>query len=694
MVFRRSLRRKFIFTFLIGSLATVVLFSLVIRGVITGHFERQGEVRGQFVQEQGQRTIQANLAVFKDNFEQYFDAVAAALGPICESGLIGDRFSQIEAERQEFSATLRDVQQQLRLSMITVMDRSGRTLVRSTNPGQYGDQTLVLDYESSAGPVSSARRLIQAALNGRTIRSFESFAPQILEKEIYVAGGAVTGNTLRDQARLELKSAGVPVPPGQFEDRGLMMTVVSPVRNSSHQIVGAALAARLLNKDQSFVRDIQGLLQDRASIFLGRVRVATTVNITSGRNVGENATGTLLGEETSGRVLGRGEYIQREFDIGGEKFVGVYEPIRNHENQIIGAMWLGRPQSFFDSIIRSQQVVEEAVERRTNVYIVALGLVSLLLSIFIASILSSRIGGQIDQLRKGAEVIAQGNLDYRLGIHSGDEIELLADQFNTMASKLEESYQNLEKKVEERTRELKESQAAMIQQEKMVGIGQLAAGIAHELNTPLSTIIGYAQMLREDLSQEKSAANLSDVDEVIGQAGRCRDLVKNLLNFSRRSTAERTGADLNAIVRKILSLIEHDFEMKRIRIHMILDPSLPKAKVNENEIAQVILNLSNNAADSMTEGGDLHVSTRYDASSDRIEIALSDTGSGIKESDRNRIFEPFFTTKEVGKGTGLGLSICYKIVENHQGTMEFKTGVSGGTTFKIYLPVNAEVKVG
>src|SRR5207248_1796713 len=165
-------------------------------------------------------------------------------------------------------------------------------------------------------------------------------------------------------------------------------------------------------------------------------------------------------------------------------------------------------------------------------------------------------------------------------------------------------------KVDERTRELKKSQETMVQQEKMVGIGQLAAGIAHELNTPLGTIIGYGQMLREDLAEEPGGANLDDVDEIIGQAGRCRDLVKNL---------------------------------------------------------------ANNAGDSMPNGGDLYVSTKYSEDSDEIQIAVRDTGYGIKESDRNRVFEPFFTTKEVGKGTGLGLSICYKIVENHSGSIDFDT---------------------
>src|SRR5439155_5399264 len=153
--------------------------------------------------------------------------------------------------------------------------------------------------------------------------------------------------------------------------------------------------------------------------------------------------------------------------------------------------------------------------------------ISLIIAVAIASFFSKGVTARIDQLRRGAEVIEKGRLDHRLHINSGDEIELLSKQFNSMASKLEESYQTLEKKVDERTRELKKSQDTMVQQEKMVGIGQLAAGIAHELNTPLGTIIGYAQMLREVLSQQPgTSANLADVDEIIEQGGRCRDLVK------------------------------------------------------------------------------------------------------------------------------------------------------------------------
>jgi two-component system, NtrC family, sensor kinase len=681
MTFRLSLRKKLVYTFLGGSLLTVLLFSLVIKEIMNDYFQRLAEVRLQYVSDVGQREIRTNVAIFKDGFQNIFDSMAATIGSLAQSGAIGDHLPMTPEKRRRIADILEGVQREAKISMITVVDLEGRVIVRGNSPDLYGDDTLMRDYSDSPKPVSSIRRLVLNALAGHTVKSFETFAPEILAK-----------NNLAEQARIELKTWIEPAPPNTFEERGLMMTVAMPLRTSSEKVVGAVIAGRLLNKDLSIVSDIQKLLQDTASIFLGDVRIATTAMIQRGENKGQNATGTLLNAERD-RVLSRGELSH----VRTDSQMGLYEPLKNYENQVIGAIWIGRPLSFIDSIDKDQTAIEKTAERRTNIYIVVGAMISMLLAIAIASFFSKRVTARIDQLRRGAEVIEQGVLGHRLLIHSGDEIELLSKQFNSMASKLEESHQTLERKVEERTRELKESQEAMVQQEKMVGVGQLAAGIAHELNTPLGTIIGYAQMLREDLAQQPGAlANLADIDEIIGQAGRCRDLVKNLLNFSRRSSVEKTTADINDIIRKILSLVEHDFEMKGVRLHLDLDATIPTTRANENEIAQVILNLANNAADSMPAGGDLDVSTRYDEATDRICITVHDTGCGIKESDRTRVFEPFFTTKEVGKGTGLGLSISYKIVENHQGSIEFDTALNKGTTFRIYLPARtrAEVSVG
>ncbi len=696
---RTSLRKKLAYTFLAGALLTVLLFSLVIKGIVSDYFQRQQTVSRQFVEDQSRQAVRANLTILKDRIQQTFSSGTIALDSVAKSGWLGDQMPRLSArQRQSTARALQTVQVEGKLSFVTIVGLDGRVAIRSTNPSAYGDDTLMGDYSNPNGPVSSIRHLIQTALGGKTVSGFEALAPETLERENAIENGKVVAS-LKDYVAVPLReptnapARGRKIAPGTVESRALALTFATPVLDSGGNITGVAIAGRVVNKDLAIVQDVQNILKDQVTIFFGEERIATTRKETQGGHKGESQMGTIHPNYPA-NVLS-GQYEERTPRVvDGEELVGIFDPFKDLDGVVLGSLYIGRPTSLVDAISKAQEDIEGGIERKTTLYIAVLAFLSILIGVVIASIFSKRITNQIDQLRKGAETISDGNLDYRLKIDSGDEIEVLAEQFNAMAAKLHDSYQTLEKKVEERTRELKESQEAMVQQEKMVGVGQLAAGIAHELNTPLGTIIGYAQMLREDLSLQPSVnGSLADVDEVIEQAGRCRDLVKNLLNFSRRSTTEKSQADINGIVRKILSLVEHDFGLKRVHIYTTLAPHLPKAKVNENEIAQVVLNLANNAVDSMPEGGDLHVRTVYEPDTDRVCIEVLDTGFGISESDRNRVFEPFFTTKEIGKGTGLGLSICYKIVENHMGSMEFDSIIGQGTTFRVYLPVNAEVRV-
>jgi len=686
MAVRTSLRKKLAAMFLAGSLLTVLLFSLAINRIVGDYFQNQTAINRQFVQDQSRQEVRRNLAVFKDRIQQTFSGGTVALTSLSESGLLGDRLQlalKSAQEREAIAKMLQVLQRQARLSLVTVVAPDGKVVVRATNPAAFGDDVLVGDYVNPNGRVSSIRHLVQTALTGKSVTGFEAFPPETLALENYVKDGKVI-SSLKDFAAISL--IGHDVPPGSLETRVLVLTHAEPVLDSRGKTVGVVIAGRVINKDTSIVQDIRSLLRDHATFFLGQVRVSTT---RTEQPVGTRRDAAFLADAP---LYNTSRETQRK--IEGEELMGVLEPIKDLDGVVLGSLYIGRPMSLVDAISKAQEEVQNGVERKRQLYVITLAVISLIIAVVIASIFSKRITNQIDQLRKGAETISDGNLDYRLRINSDDEIEVLGEQFNAMAAKLQESYQTLERKVEERTRQLKESREAMVQQEKMVGIGQLAAGIAHELNTPLGTIIGYAQMLREDLSLQPSVnGNLVDIDEIIGQAGRCRDLVKNLLNFSRRSTTEKAQSDINGIVRKVRSLVEHDFAMKGVRIETFLDHHLPQAKVNENEIAQVVLNLANNAVDSMPDGGDLQLRTIYDESLDRVCIEVHDTGCGISESDRKRVFEPFFTTKDVGKGTGLGLSICYKIVENHLGTMEFDSVIGKGTTFRVFIPVNAEVQV-
>src|SRR5262245_12732021 len=335
MTFRLSLRKKLVYTFLGGSSLTVVLFSIGIKGIMNDYFQHLAAVRLEFVSEQGQQQVRNNVAIFKNAFQNIFDNMATSVGALAQSGAIADRLPKTAEERRRLADMLERVQSEGKISLIVVLDLEGRVIIRGNNPDDYGDDILMREYEDSPKPVSSIRRLVLNALAGRTSKSFETFHPQILAR-----------NNLAEQARIELKTWNSPAPPNTFEERGLVMTVAMPLRTSTGKLAGAVVAGRLLNKDLSIVSDIQTLLGDVASIFLGDVRVATTATI--GRK-GPNATGTLL-DPTRDRVLSRGELIHFRDD----RQMGLYEPLKNDSDQVVGAIWIGRPLSFIDSIDKAQ----------------------------------------------------------------------------------------------------------------------------------------------------------------------------------------------------------------------------------------------------------------------------------------------------------------------------------------------------
>src|SRR5215467_9596909 len=234
MTFRLSLRKKLVYTFLGGSLLTVVLFSIGIKEIMNDYFQHLAEVRLQYVSELGQREIRTNVAIFKDAFQNIFDGMAPTVGSLAQSGAIGDHLPQSAEERRRMSDMLQRVQREAKISMFTVLDLQGRVIIRGNNPDIYGDETLMRDYGVPDKPVSSIRRLVLSALTGNTVQSFETFAPEILAK-----------SDLAEQARIQLKTWRLPAPPNTFEERGLVMTIATPLRTSSGKLVGAVIAGRL-----------------------------------------------------------------------------------------------------------------------------------------------------------------------------------------------------------------------------------------------------------------------------------------------------------------------------------------------------------------------------------------------------------------------------------------------------------------
>jgi PAS domain S-box-containing protein len=235
--------------------------------------------------------------------------------------------------------------------------------------------------------------------------------------------------------------------------------------------------------------------------------------------------------------------------------------------------------------------------------------------------------------------------------------------------------------------DLRRTQEQLLHSDKMAAVGQLISGVAHELNNPLTAILGYSQLLTS--SGQTGPQGLLYADKLYKQAQRTHRIVQNLLSFSRQHKPERCSVLLNQILEDTLALRDYDLRMSNIRVHLELDPALPLTAADPHQLQQVFLNMVNNAVDAILEqstDGDLWVHTGADG--ECIFVEFTDSGPGVK--DASRVFDPFYTTKPVGKGTGLGLSICYGIVTEHGGTIKVRNVPSRGASFRIELPVNAK----
>ncbi|MBI2556131.1 MAG: ATP-binding protein, partial [Planctomycetes bacterium] len=232
--------------------------------------------------------------------------------------------------------------------------------------------------------------------------------------------------------------------------------------------------------------------------------------------------------------------------------------------------------------------------------------------------------------------------------------------------------------------ELKSMQNKLLQAEKMASIGLLASSLAHELDTPLTTISGYCELLEEDIRDEKL---LSRIKIIYEQIIKCQKTIRNLLDFSRKSTCEKKICNIHHLINNTLLLVEHRLKIHKINLHKTLDEDVPPLLVDGNQIQQVILNLVNNAVDALPQGGDMFIETRLNKEAKSVEIVFDDNGIGISSEDLKRVFDPFFTTKEPGRGTGLGLSICNNIISAHNGEITLESRLGNGTRFVVSLPI-------
>jgi two-component system NtrC family sensor kinase len=237
-------------------------------------------------------------------------------------------------------------------------------------------------------------------------------------------------------------------------------------------------------------------------------------------------------------------------------------------------------------------------------------------------------------------------------------------------------------------KKLEDTQGRLLQSEKMASLGSLAAGVAHEINNPLGGILIYASLLVEEYEDEKDP-RVDDLKKIVEEATRCKEIVKNLLEFSRQTESKFEPVDINKALIDVLFFLENQVLFHDIKITKHFDFSLPLSQGDPNQIKQIFMNMLVNAAEAMSDsGGDLTITTRISSDGLSILISFKDTGTGIPPEIQSKIFDPFFTTKGVGKGTGLGLSTSYGIIQSHHGNIDVESAVGKGTTFTISLPIS------
>ena len=343
---------------------------------------------------------------------------------------------------------------------------------------------------------------------------------------------------------------------------------------------------------------------------------------------------------------------------------------------------------------------------RNTVNIITLSLGFVLLSAVLVGLLVERlIYAPLDDLKKGAERLAEGDLEQSIPVRSDDELGQLAECFNTMTTalyrsraELQEWGRTLEEKVLAATRELQKAQAETARSEKLASVGLLAAGIAHELNNPLTGVLTFSHLVRNELPDGSPEAE--DLDLVIQETKRCATIIRRLLDFAHEKTPEKSYADINQMIEECTQLINQSAQMAEINIVTDLDGQVPPVWMDADLIKQVIMNILVNAQHAIGKNGVITVTTRlrYDYPSrdgesktePMVQISVLDDGCGIEEEDLARIFDPFFTTKGVGKGTGLGLSVSHGTVESHRGSIEVESEVGQGTEFRIFLPTQSK----
>lgn len=618
--------------------------------------------------------VSTDLSVTHEIFHQQQKKHLSKLERIGESYSLRNSLYAKDYEALDFEINV--LKEEGEFDYLHLLDLKGRWLYE---PPHYGftrsKQTVLFNQAKTSGAVSGV----------------EIFSQQDLEREKDI-DRTLMRLTLVDTPRAKPVQHNV-------EDRGMMLRMVYPVRGPSNKIIALLDGGVLLNRNFNFVDHIRDIVYGPGSliegslgtvtVFIDDVRITTNVQDESG----ERALGTRVSQEVRAQVLEQGETWINSAFVVNDWYISAYEPIYDVGGERVGILYVGFLETPFSQIIRNALLI-------LFIFFIFVMLLSSWFAIRGAKSIFKPIE-QMTSVVKGThagEQLRIGNVD------TNDEIGVLARQFDSMLDQVEErnlqivhAAELLEQKVEERTIELKtknealknnidllnETRKQLVLAEKLASLGELTAGIAHEINNPTAVILGNMEVIISELDDKMSPVKVES-DLIIEQVYRIRNIIESLLQYSR--TSENTdyigSINVNEIIEHALLLVKYEIETHHTNVTLDLNADV-KIHIQKQELQQVLINLIVNAVQSsLDDDVKIHIETN-NWDNKGVVIKIKDNGTGIDENELNRVFDPFYTTKQ--NGTGLGLSVSFGLVQRYGGTISVENNLTSGTCFSIFL---------
>ena len=545
-------------------------------------------------------------------------------------------------------------------------------------------------YYLPLGPARQAAKtwpVIDAAVAGRAASQIDIFSGEDLTR---------VSPELAERARLPLIETEAAVPTDrEVEDRGMVVHTATDVRVPGR--LGVLVGGVLLNRNLGFIDTINALVyhsegaegdrQGTATLFLEDVRVSTNVRLFEG----SRALGTRVSAAVRHKVLDEGRTWLDSAFVVNDWYISGYLPLIDSFGNRVGMLYVGFLEAPFT-----------AAKRAAYVMILAAFALVLALTVPLFLRLARGIFSPLEQMTKTMEKVESGELGARIGpVAAKDEIGTVAAHLDTLLDQVQERDRKLRSwadelnvRVEQRTAELRDTNEKLaatykqlVMSEKLASIGEITAGVAHEINNPVAVIQGNVDVIRQTLGDEARPV-MTELALIDQQVGRINAIVGKLLQFARPTefgTFEES-VDVAGVLDDCLVLVDHVISKGEIEV-TIDRGDAPPVRINPGELQQVVINLIINAVQAMNGRGSLHITVSSTRRNDRTgaQLTIADTGPGIADDKLDTVFDPFFTTK-LGEGTGLGLSVSQSLIQNANGLISVENRPGGGAAFTVWLP--------